>query len=92
MCLFKPLRSPFEKLKNLIKQETYKQRKTNNFHHRQSNSIYQQALSQYQNIKSIFKNSIGGSALKLRPACYDTIPFHQHKNAVYLVVSRYSYI
>ena len=70
------------KFKNLIKEDTYKQLTTKTFHHRRSNSIYQQALSQYQNVKSILNNSIDISTLEQCPAGYDNIQFPQDENAV----------
>ena len=50
---------PSMKIKNPIKEETYNKLKTNNFEHRQNNSIYRHNLSQQQDLKSILKTSTG---------------------------------
>ena len=48
--------------------------------------VYKQALSQYQNIKSILKKSIDISTLEQCPAGFDITMFPEDKNAVYPIV------
>ena len=75
--------SPMKRSKVPIKEEIYSQWNKLKNHNRRTNSVYKQALSQYQNIKSILKKSIDISTLEQCPAGYDLTMFPDDKNAVY---------